>query len=264
MPGKKWSQEDIKILKDKYANTDNATIKGMLNSDRTTPAIRGKANRMGLKEKFPESSSHKKHKLHDMETLEKVQWLHHKHWDEGKPLKEIARDDIDLTRKNLTYWFDKLGIPYRSISEDNKRRYKEMSQEEINAQTDAANVEMREKMKDPEWKAEQIKKVREAQNHRRTEIEQIVASKLDELEISFIEQRSIGPWCVDFYISDLRLVIEADGVYWHGLDEVKKRDERKNTWLRKHGYEVLRLNGDTIRESNIQQKIDSALQYSFN
>lgn len=262
MPGKEWSEKDIEILKENYSSKDNETIQKMLNSDRTKPAIRGKASRMGLKENRSESSSHKKHKLHDMTRLEKVQWLHHKHWDENKPLKQISKEDIDLHRNTLTYWFDKLGVPYRSISEDNERWYREMTQEEINAQTDAANKGMREKMKDEDWKAEQIKKVREAQNHERTEIEKMVASELDDMEIDYTEQKHLGHWTVDFYIPDRRLVVEADGTYWHNLDKVEKRDKRKNTWLRKRGYEVLRLNGDTIRDGNVKPKVNSAMQYA--
>lgn len=46
----------------------------------------------------------------------------------------------------------------------------------------------------------------------------------------------------DFYISDINLLIEFDGVYWHSLKEVKLRDIKKTKYAKNNGYNLLRFN----------------------
>ena len=33
--------------------------------------------------------------------------------------------------------------------------------------------------------------------------------------LNFIEQASIGPWSIDFYLPEHDIIIEADGEFWH-------------------------------------------------
>ena len=49
--------------------------------------------------------------------------------------------------------------------------------------------------------------------------------------------------------SCLMLAVEADGVYWHGIDRVKEKDARKDRRLLDSGWDVLRFTGDEIRQS---------------
>lgn len=46
---------------------------------------------------------------------------------------------------------------------------------------------------------------------------------------------------VDIKISDLNLVIEYDGFYWHQGDERKRVDRNKTELLIEHGWKVIRI-----------------------
>ena len=64
-------------------------------------------------------------------------------------------------------------------------------------------------------------------------------------DIRFYRQRPIGPYIVDFLCSKLKLVIEIDG-FTH--DEKVKYDEKRQDYLEKEGYCVLRfLDRDVFR-----------------
>ena len=70
----------------------------------------------------------------------------------------------------------------------------------------------------------------------------------------------MGTFIVDFALPDHRLVIEADGVYWHSTDTQKEKDARKDHWLNAKKWAVMRLTGDEIRESPAKC-IDKVEQY---
>ena len=71
---------------------------------------------------------------------------------------------------------------------------------------------------------------------------------LKKLGIKFESQKIIpeGKTIADFYIPEQRLVLYADGKYWHSLPEVKNRDGNQDFLLAFNGYKVLRLGGDEI------------------
>lgn len=48
-------------------------------------------------------------------------------------------------------------------------------------------------------------------------------------------------WTFDFAINGTNILIEADGSYWHSKPEQKKRDDRKNEWCTKNGFELFRI-----------------------
>jgi len=64
--------------------------------------------------------------------------------------------------------------------------------------------------------------------------------------LNFIEQANIGPWSCDFFLPEHKLVIEADGEYWHSIPKTMMKDRRKDLWLRSHGYSVLHFEGKKI------------------
>ena len=78
-------------------------------------------------------------------------------------------------------------------------------------------------------------------------LENVIAAVLSGLGIPFQQQARLGSWCVDFYLAERRLVIECDGSYWHSLPTVVRRDLRKDQWLARHGYKLLRLPEGEIR-----------------
>lgn len=78
-------------------------------------------------------------------------------------------------------------------------------------------------------------------------IEIIIASLLDELGIRYEQQKPMAKFLCDFYLPDYKLVIECDGTYWHSSEKQKEKDRRKNSWLRSHNINVLRLTEEQIR-----------------
>jgi very-short-patch-repair endonuclease len=74
-----------------------------------------------------------------------------------------------------------------------------------------------------------------------TEAEQKLWSHLPKrqlYEFQFRRQYSIGPFFVDFFCLEARLIIEVDGSQHADQQE---RDESRNEFLRGNGYRVLRF-----------------------
>jgi very-short-patch-repair endonuclease len=63
--------------------------------------------------------------------------------------------------------------------------------------------------------------------------------------LHFRKQHPIGPYIVDFYCAQAKLVIEVEGQI-HNVAEVAQRDERRTTWLEGQGYHVYRMNAADI------------------
>ena len=60
-----------------------------------------------------------------------------------------------------------------------------------------------------------------------TNQENIIADCLSEMGMRFEQQKQFYTYTVDFWIPDLKFVIEADGVYGH----LKKRDMQRDITL---------------------------------
>jgi len=56
--------------------------------------------------------------------------------------------------------------------------------------------------------------------------------------LKFRRQAPIGPYVADFVCFARRLVVEVDG-YFHAFHA--ERDARRDAWLRREGYRVLRI-----------------------
>ena len=68
---------------------------------------------------------------------------------------------------------------------------------------------------------------------------------------TFNRQKPIGNYIVDFYCKPLKFVIEVDGIS-HFLEEVKVKDEKKESELKSLGLTLLRLKEKEIRFHRIQ------------
>ncbi len=88
-------------------------------------------------------------------------------------------------------------------------------------------------------------------------LETKVRELLNSLQFSFEQEAKIGRYSVDFYLNEFRLVIECDGDYWH---RNKKRDARKNHYLKKNAYRLLRLNEKLIVSGKAGEKIESVIK----
>ena len=58
--------------------------------------------------------------------------------------------------------------------------------------------------------------------------------------LKFRNQHPIGSMVVDFYCASSRLVIEVDGIS-HGMGDQPERDQRRDSWLRSQGFNVVRV-----------------------
>ena len=55
-----------------------------------------------------------------------------------------------------------------------------------------------------------------------------------------------GKYRIDLTLPAYRLAIECDGKAYHSSPEQKAHDQRKNRYLKKHGWKVLRFTGKAI------------------
>ena len=61
-------------------------------------------------------------------------------------------------------------------------------------------------------------------------------------------QKVIGPYIVDFYIAEAKLVIELDGSQ-HFENENKAADVQRDTYLKAQGLTVLRIPNNAVTEN---------------
>ena len=57
--------------------------------------------------------------------------------------------------------------------------------------------------------------------------EKQLALAIENIGLRYVEQFEIYPYTVDFYIPDIKMVIEADGIYGH----LSKRDKKRDSFL---------------------------------
>lgn len=79
-------------------------------------------------------------------------------------------------------------------------------------------------------------------------LEEKVRHYLEDHKIIFIQEKKFGRYRADFYIENLKLIIECDGEYWHLCRHTEARDARKTKFLESLGYHVARLTGRQINE----------------
>lgn len=63
--------------------------------------------------------------------------------------------------------------------------------------------------------------------------------------LKFKRQIAIGPFVADFCCHEFRLIVELDGEP-HETDEARERDRRRDGFLRREGYRVLRFPNERV------------------
>jgi len=78
------------------------------------------------------------------------------------------------------------------------------------------------------------------------------------LRVKFRRQQPIGPFIVDFFCAEARLVVELDGPSHDGR---RGYDERRTKWLEGQGYRVVRLANEAVHErpEEVYQVLATAL-----
>jgi len=90
-----------------------------------------------------------------------------------------------------------------------------------------------------------------------TPIEKKVRNSLMKLHINFTQEFQIERYSIDFFLPDLNICLEADGIYWHDPAKDAKRDKK----LRKLGYKIIRLKeSDILNTDNIENFILASLE----
>jgi len=99
-------------------------------------------------------------------------------------------------------------------------------------------------------------KQRYYQQKQETTPESILYAELERRRIPFMPQQPIdGLYVVDALIPGAKIIIECDGDYWHNLPEMKKRDERKDKYLKSRRYHILRFTESELK-ADIQACVD--------
>lgn len=82
-------------------------------------------------------------------------------------------------------------------------------------------------------------------------IEAIMRKALEEQKINFQQEVKFGKYHADFFLPERKIVIECDS-YWHESEFVRKRDERKDIFLKKLGYQIFRFSETQIKKSALK------------
>lgn len=68
-------------------------------------------------------------------------------------------------------------------------------------------------------------------------------------------QEPCGRYRIDIAIPKYRIAIECDGKEWHSSIKQKEHDRKKDRFLRKHGWTVIRFSG-----KRINQRLETCVQ----
>lgn len=112
------------------------------------------------------------------------------------------------------------------------------------------------KMSDAE-RAARIAPMRSVSIANPSSIELAVQAWLDALGIAYEAQKQIGRYHADICISDINLVIECDGAYWHR--DTSDADCRRDKFMTDSGWMVLRLPEAKIKSGEAAKGLYAAL-----
>lgn len=79
--------------------------------------------------------------------------------------------------------------------------------------------------------------------------ELILKKHFEQNNIKHIHQWKYELGVADFYLPQMNIVIECDGIYWHSKPDYIKRDKKQRDFLQNNGYNVLSLSSEKIVEN---------------
>lgn len=92
-----------------------------------------------------------------------------------------------------------------------------------------------------------------------TRPELTVAAMLQSMDIRFFKQQVFGPYTFDFYLPDLKILLEVQGEYWHSLQNNIANDIAKSAFIA-HNYQDLQLKMITENETTSKDRLSIALR----
>lgn len=197
-----WSEEEIRILKENYSTSTKDEMEKLL-PKRTYKAVNVKAAKMGL--------------VKTDETHKKIRAI----FGENQRGEKNHRYGKQYKRKKFACVMCGKEAEY-----DNKF----VRKIEAGTRTPTCSNEC------------SVKFARGFITQERTSIEIAMAEELVRREIEYVEQYNLGDkFRLDFLLPEYGIVIECDGDYWHNLPEVKRRDKRKNAYIKACGYSLYRF-----------------------
>ncbi len=82
-----------------------------------------------------------------------------------------------------------------------------------------------------------------------TSIELLIGKELRKRGIKYQKQVIVGGISVVDFLLPHKIIIQADGLYWHSKPKTKERDSRQDNNYRNKGYKVFRFGENDIKES---------------
>lgn len=243
----KWSITEIELLKKLFPYDLTENIVNQF-PNRTTGSIETKAKRLKIK-KIPEISKLIRSNAHKGEN----NGMYGKTGpNKGKSPSDITRKKISIALKGKPN-FNLRGEHNGAFGKPGSMLGKKMNPSSVKQglltrKKNFDNLTDVEKELKKNKQREQLIERLMVMSTTRTIPEKIVAQLLDELNISYEQEKQIGYYKCDFVIND-NIIIEIQGDYWHGnplifkiLNHVqqknKNRDKAKKTYLLNKGYTV--------------------------
>jgi very-short-patch-repair endonuclease len=95
-----------------------------------------------------------------------------------------------------------------------------------------------------------------ALRHKSSNVEHLLWRSLRQMPLKFRRQHPIHPYIADFVCLKLRLVVEVDG-FSH--DATQDYDRRRDIYMRRLGYTVLRFNNNDVMK-NLEGVVETILR----
>lgn len=87
---------------------------------------------------------------------------------------------------------------------------------------------------------------------KQSEIEKIVRKQLVKRKVKFIRQAKISRYSVDFLLPDRKIILEADGTYWHSTPIQIEKDKIRDKNLMNRGYQIIHISEEDITKPDFQ------------
>lgn len=184
-------------------------------------------------------------KKYNMTEKEFMQLIDKEHNENMLPLSKVS-EKYGIVRLTLMRWCKDYGIKTRTVSEDNARRYKTMTQEQKSAQVKAAHAKVNSLMQNKEWKSNHMRNIARAQHFGVSKAEVLLYSMLVDYGYIGVQQYQIESRFIDIAFPEIKFAIEIDGNYWHSQEKIKKRDLEKEQILKNNGWELLRFSSESV------------------
>jgi very-short-patch-repair endonuclease len=91
-----------------------------------------------------------------------------------------------------------------------------------------------------------------------TSLEALVCTSLNAVDAWYQFHQVVGRYTADFLVPGARLVVEADGTYWHSREGAAEHDDARDGYMAEHGYRVLRI-PDSATQAEIVAMLRDAL-----